>query len=54
MKKYERTNLKITRFKEEDVIATSTYDRNNAYTAIRDLDKKARQRSAPGQWFNNP
>ena len=53
MKKYERTNLKITRYSKEDVITTSTYDKNNAYNAIRDLDKKAR-RSVPGQWYNNP
>lgn len=47
--KYERLSLTVTLFDEEDVIVTSTYDRNNAYRNIDDLGNSG-GRQVPGTW----
>ncbi|WP_405345114.1 hypothetical protein [Ruminococcus sp.] len=43
--KYERIELKITRFSDEDVITTS--DRNNAYMDLSDLDDQGGKDTVP-------
>ena len=43
--KYERIELKITRFSDEDVIITS--DRNNAYMDLTDLDDQGGKDTVP-------
>ncbi len=43
--KYERIELKITRFSDEDVITTS--DRNNAYMDLSDLDNQGGKDTVP-------
>lgn len=47
---YERLTLTVTRFDEEDTITTSTYDRNNAYTALSDLEGGKAVPEVPGSW----
>ena len=48
--KYERLTLTVTQFDEEDVITTSSVDRNNAYVNLPDLDGDG-GRQAPGSWY---
>lgn len=43
--KYERIELKITRFSDEDVITTS--DRNNAYRSLSELNAPEDNRALP-------
>ena len=48
---YNRTVLTITEFDEEDVITTSSPDRNNAYFDISALDSNGADSPAPpGAW----
>ena len=49
--KYERLSLTVTLFDEEDVITTSTYDRNNAYRNIDDLGNNGVRTAPPGNWY---
>lgn len=45
---YEKSVLTITCFSEEDVITTSTLDRNNAYRELSQLDDSG-DRLAPNR-----
>ena len=45
--KYNRAEFTVTEFDEEDVIATSRVDRNNAYWKISDFDNN-NSRAVPG------
>ena len=47
---YNRTVLTITEFDEEDVITTSSPDRNNAYHSLSDLDDIGNGSPAPPVW----
>lgn len=44
---YEKPVLKLTEFDSEDVITTSTIDRNNAYRALEDLSGGSNVRDVP-------
>ena len=48
---YKRTVLTITEFDEEDVITTSSPDRNNAYMSLKSLnDLGAGSPDVPSVW----
>ena len=47
---YKRTVLTITEFDEEDVITTSSPDRNNAYRSFSELERIGNDSPAPTVW----